>query len=58
MGTAREGYSKAVVETRLQAVNKLDETLRSAIRTNDPDLVQVSTLKFKAFLDHIKGNTQ
>lgn len=44
VGAAGEGYSKVVVETRLRAVSKLEDTLRSAIRTNDPDLIQVNFL--------------
>ncbi len=37
----KEGYSKTAVEGRVQAVNRLEDILTSALRTNDMDLVQV-----------------
>lgn len=42
MSSAGDGYSKVVVDTRLQAVRKLDATLMSAIKISDSDLIQVS----------------
>lgn len=37
----KEGYNKTVVEGRVQTVNRLEDILTSALRTNDMDLVQV-----------------
>lgn len=37
----KKGYSQTAVEGRVQAVNRLDDILTSALRTDDMDLVQV-----------------
>ncbi len=40
----REGYSETAVEGRVDALKRLKEILKSAVRTDDMDLVQVGTI--------------